>query len=110
MKTVKGIYAEAKIFTDDVEEYAEAQVKMICDNEVANGSTICMMPDIHPGKIAPIGLSMTITDKVIPQLLKIMIKLDTTTRGSISLSILAMNVDRLASLSLLRFLARLNSR
>lgn len=26
MKTVKGIYAEAKIFTDDVEEYAAAQV------------------------------------------------------------------------------------
>lgn len=69
MKTVKGIYAEAKIFTDDVEDYAEAQVKMICDNEIAEGSTICMMPDIHPGKIAPIGLSMTITDKVIPQLL-----------------------------------------
>ena len=69
MKTVKGIYAESKIFTDDVENYAEAQVKMICDNEVADGSTICMMPDIHPGKIAPIGLSMTVTDKVIPQLL-----------------------------------------
>lgn len=69
MKTVKGIYAEAKIFTDDVEDYAQAQVKMICDNEIADGSTICMMPDIHPGKIGPIGLSMTITDKVIPQLL-----------------------------------------
>ena len=69
MKTVKGIYAEAKIFTDDVEDYALAQVKMICDNEIADGSTICMMPDIHPGKIAPIGLSMTVTDKVIPQLL-----------------------------------------
>lgn len=69
MKTVKGIYAEAKIFTDDVETYAQAQVKMICDNEVADGSTICMMPDIHPGKVAPIGLSMTVTDKVIPQLL-----------------------------------------
>ena len=69
MKTVKGIYAEAKIFTDDVEEYAEAQVRSICDNEIADGSTICMMPDIHPGKIAPIGLSMTIKDKVIPQLL-----------------------------------------
>lgn len=66
MKTVKGIYAEAKIFTDDVEAYAEAQVKMICDNEVAVGSSICMMPDIHPGKIAPIGLSMTVMDKVIP--------------------------------------------
>ncbi len=69
MKIVKGIYAEAIIYTDDVEEYAEAQVKMICDNEVAKGSTICMMPDIHPGKIAPIGLSMTVEDKIIPQLL-----------------------------------------
>ncbi len=69
MKTVNGIYAEAKIFTDDVEDYALAQVKMICDNEVAEDSTVCMMPDIHPGKVAPIGLSMTITDKVIPQLL-----------------------------------------
>ncbi|MBQ6888533.1 MAG: RtcB family protein [Lachnospiraceae bacterium] len=69
MKIVKGMYTEAKIFTDDVETYTEAQVKMICDNEVADGSIICMMPDIHPGKIAPIGLSMTVTDKVIPQLL-----------------------------------------
>ena len=69
MKTVKGIYAEAKIFTDDVEDYALAQVKMICDNETAEGSAVCMMPDIHPGKIAPIGISMIVTDKVIPQLL-----------------------------------------
>lgn len=69
MKTVKGIYAEAKIITDDVEDYAEAQVKMICDNEVAEGSIIRLMPDIHPGKVGPIGLSMTVTDKIIPQLL-----------------------------------------
>ena len=69
MRTVKGIYAEAKIFTEDVEAYAEAQVKMICDNEVAEGSRICLMPDIHPGKVGPIGLAMTVTDKVIPQLL-----------------------------------------
>lgn len=68
MKTVRGVYAEAKIFTDDVEDYALAQVKMICDNEVAKGSTICMMPDVHPGRIAPIGLSMTVADKVLPQL------------------------------------------
>lgn len=69
MKTVKGTYAEAKIFTEDVEPYAEAQVKMICDNEIARGSRICLMPDIHPGKVGPIGLAMTVTDKVIPQLL-----------------------------------------
>ncbi len=69
MKTVKGIYAEAKIFTEDVEEYAQAQVKMICDSQMAEGSRIRLMPDIHPGKVGPIGLSMTITEKVIPQLL-----------------------------------------
>lgn len=27
------------------------------------------MPDIHPGKVGPIGLAMTVTEKVIPQLL-----------------------------------------
>ncbi|MDE6517902.1 MAG: RtcB family protein, partial [Acetatifactor sp.] len=69
MKTVIGIYAEAKIFTEDVESYAEAQVKMICDNEVARGSRICVMPDVHPGKVGPVGLAMTVTDRVIPQLL-----------------------------------------
>lgn len=69
MKTIKGIYAEAKIFADDVEDYAEAQVKMICDSQAAEGSRICLMPDIHPGKVGPIGLSMTVMDKVIPQLL-----------------------------------------
>lgn len=69
MEIIKGIYADAKIFTDDAEEYAKAQVKMICDHEAAKGSTIRLMPDIHPGKVGPIGLSMTVTDKVIPQLL-----------------------------------------
>ncbi len=69
MEMIKGIYADAKIFTDDAEEYAKAQVKMICDHEAAKGSTIRLMPDIHPGKVGPIGLSMTLTDKVIPQLL-----------------------------------------
>lgn len=69
MKIVKGKFADAIIFTDDVETYAEAQVKMICDHEAAAESTIRMMPDIHPGKVGPIGLTMAVTDKVIPQLL-----------------------------------------
>lgn len=69
MKLVKGAYGEARIFTEDVEAYAEAQVKMICDNEIAKRSRICLMPDIHPGKVGPIGLSMTVEDRVIPQLL-----------------------------------------
>ena len=50
IKTVEGIYAEAKIFTDDVEEYAEAQVKMICDNEGADGN---MHLIVHTGSMHP---------------------------------------------------------
>ena len=71
MKTVNGIFASAKIFTDDVEEYAAAQIKLLCDNESAKGSTIRVMPDVHPGKAGVIGLTMTVGEKVLPNLVGI---------------------------------------
>lgn len=71
MEVIIGEYAEAKVFSNDMDEYARAQVKMICDNKVSEGSKIRIMPDVHPGKIGPIGLTMTIKDKVIPGLLGI---------------------------------------
>ncbi len=55
----------------NVDQYAIAQVKMICDNEAAKGSNIVVMPDVHPGKVGPIGLTMTVKDAVIPALLGI---------------------------------------
>lgn len=71
MKIVKGQFAEAKIFTDDVEQYAEAQIQMICDNPVAENSIIRVMPDVHPGKVGTIGLTMTVGKRIIPNLLGI---------------------------------------
>lgn len=71
MKIVKGTFAEAKIFTDDVEPYAEAQIQMICDNPVSEGSIIRVMPDVHPGKVGTIGLTMTVGKRIIPNLLGI---------------------------------------
>lgn len=68
MQKINGKYASAVIFTDDIEDYAKAQIKLICDHAAAEGSKICLMPDVHPGKIGPIGLTMTIKDKVIPNL------------------------------------------
>ena len=65
MKTVNGIFASAKIFTDDVEDYAEAQIKLLCDNEVAKGSAIRIMPDVHPGKVGVIGLTMTVGETIL---------------------------------------------
>lgn len=71
MNTIKGKFAEAIIYTDDVEDYALAQIKMLCDNEVSKNSKIRIMPDVHVGKVCTIGLTMTINDKVIPNLIGI---------------------------------------
>ena len=71
MEIIKGKFAEAKVFTDDLEDYARAQLKMICDNEVAKGSKIRIMPDVHPGKVGTIGLTMTVEKGIIPHLLGI---------------------------------------
>ena len=65
---LNGKYASAVVFTDNIEDYAKAQIKMICDNEAAEGSRICIMPDVHPGKVGPIGLTMTIKERIIPNL------------------------------------------
>ena len=71
MDTIKGQFAEALVYAETIDDYAKAQIKMICDNEISQGSKVRLMPDCHPGKVGPIGLTMTVTDKVIPQLMGI---------------------------------------
>lgn len=71
MKEIYGIYTSAKIFTDSIDHYALAQVQMICDQESAAKSRIRIMPDVHPGKTGPIGLTMTLKDRVLPALVGI---------------------------------------
>lgn len=68
MQKIKGKYADAVIYSDTAEDYAVAQVQMICDNEAAEGSKIRVMPDVHPGKIGPVGLTMYVKDKIMPGL------------------------------------------
>lgn len=67
---VEGKYNNAIIFADkdNVEEYAIAQVKAICDMEVSKDSIIRVMSDVHPGKVGPIGFTMTFKDFIIPSL------------------------------------------
>ena len=38
MEIIKGKYSEAKVFADDMENYARAQLQLICDNPVSEGS------------------------------------------------------------------------
>lgn len=66
MQKIIGKFTSAVIYSDTAEDYAIAQTKMICDSVAATGSIIRVMPDVHPGKVGPIGLTMTLTDKVMP--------------------------------------------
>lgn len=68
MLEVKGKYNTAKIFTDVVDQDSIAQVLQLCNQEFTTGSKIRLMPDIHAGSGCTIGTTMTITDKVVPNL------------------------------------------
>lgn len=71
MEVVNGRFASAVVHRDAdgfLEDRALAQIKMICDCDAAAGSRISIMPDAHPGKVGPIGLSMTVGGRVMPNL------------------------------------------
>ena len=49
-------------------DYFALTIKQLCDNEVSRGSVIKVMPDVHPGKVGVIGLTMTVGDKIMPNI------------------------------------------
>lgn len=65
---LKGKHNTAKIFTDVVDEASISQVIELCNQEFTQNSRIRMMPDIHAGVGCTIGTTMTITDKIVPNL------------------------------------------
>ena len=68
MIEVNGRFNSAKIYTDVVDEASISQVIALCNQEFSAGSRIRLMPDIHAGAGCTIGTTMTITDKVVPNL------------------------------------------
>lgn len=65
---VKGRYNKAKIFTDVIEKSALRQVRKMCDYSPFRWSKIRIMPDVHAGAGCTIGTTMTIWDKVVPNM------------------------------------------
>lgn len=68
MLTIEGKYNTAKIYTDSIENSAEGQIKKLLDQSFAENSRIRIMPDVHAGAGCTIGTTMTISDKVVPNL------------------------------------------
>lgn len=68
MIEIKGKYATAKVFADTAEASAIGQITALCDQPFAENSRIRIMPDVHAGKGCSIGTTMTVTDKIVPNL------------------------------------------
>ena len=73
MITIYGKYTNAIVYTVEnekyaLEEYARKQLQRICDHPSAEGSVIRVMPDVHPGKVGTIGLTMTVGESILPSL------------------------------------------
>ena len=68
MLEIKGKLNTAICYAKVIEEDAIEQIKRMCDYEFTEGSKVRIMPDVHSGKGCTIGTTMTVTDKVVPNI------------------------------------------
>ncbi len=68
MIEIKGEVNTAYCYAKVVEDEAIEQIRRMCDYEFTQGSKIRIMPDVHAGKGCTIGTTMTVGDKVVPNI------------------------------------------
>lgn len=68
MIEITGKYNRATVFTDRCDDATAAQIRNLLDQPCAEGAKVRIMPDCHAGAGCVIGTTMTVTDKVIPNL------------------------------------------
>ena len=65
---IRGRCGTAIAYAKVIEEEAIEQIRRMCDYEFTEGASIRIMPDVHWGKGCTIGTTMTVRDKVVPNL------------------------------------------
>ena len=65
---IKGLYNEAKVFTDVIDDGAISQIQAMCDSQIFEGLKLRIMPDVHAGAGCTIGTTMTVKNKIIPNM------------------------------------------
>ena len=68
MLEIQGKFNTAKIFTDDIEPDAYAQILNMMCQCWAKDMSVRIMPDVHAGAGCTVGTTMTIKDKIVPNL------------------------------------------
>lgn len=68
MEEIKGKYATAVSYAKNIDDKVRAQISRMCDYDFTQDSKIRIMPDVHAGKGCTIGTTMTVKDKVVPNI------------------------------------------
>ena len=68
MLELRGKYNSCKVFTDDIANETISQLTNLLNQEFVSDSQVRIMPDVHAGKGCVIGTTMTLHDKVVPNL------------------------------------------
>ena len=68
MFEIRGKYNTAKIFSDTADNATISQIISLLNQPSSEGAQIRIMPDCHAGAGCVIGTTMTVTDKIIPNL------------------------------------------
>lgn len=65
---MQGKFGIATVYAETLEDTAKVQIQTMMDHPISDGQKIRIMPDVHAGAGCTIGTTMTITDKVVPNL------------------------------------------
>ena len=65
---IQGKIGAAISYASIMEDEAREQIRRMCDYEFTRDSVIRIMPDVHAGKGCTIGTTMTVTDKIVPNI------------------------------------------
>lgn len=68
MIELPGKYNSCKVFTDIIDNSAISQLILLMNQDFCKGSKIRIMPDVHAGAGCTIGTTMTIHNKIVPNL------------------------------------------
>lgn len=68
MLKIEGKYNTALVYATSLEKGAIGQLTALCDQEFTRGSKLRIMPDAHAGAGSVIGTTMTISGRIVPNL------------------------------------------
>lgn len=68
MLTIKGAFNSALVYAEELESSAIGQLTALCNQPFIKGAKLRIMPDAHAGAGCVIGTTMTINERIVPNL------------------------------------------